>query len=153
MTTLPMKAISLWEPWASLVAIEAKKIETRSWQTSHRGLIAIHAARHYSMKTAAFANSEPCLSIFRREKVEWGKFSFGCIIAVCELTDVFPLIERAATFRLSEQERAFGDYSPGRFAWLLKNTRRLRDPIPYRGRQGLFTLDVATSDELRRRIA
>lgn len=39
-----MKAITLWQPWASLVAVGAKTIETRSWSTKHRGPLAIHAA-------------------------------------------------------------------------------------------------------------
>ncbi len=39
-----MKAITLWQPWASLIAIGAKKIETRSWATKYRGPLAIHAA-------------------------------------------------------------------------------------------------------------
>lgn len=39
-----MKAITLWQPWASLIALGVKTIETRSWATSHRGPIAIHAA-------------------------------------------------------------------------------------------------------------
>ncbi|UWG96803.1 ASCH domain-containing protein [Dehalobacter sp. DCM] len=39
-----MKAITLWQPWASLLACGAKKYETRSWDTSYRGPIAIHAA-------------------------------------------------------------------------------------------------------------
>jgi len=42
--TQPMKAISLWQPWASLLAIMAKIYETRSWETRYRGPIAIHAA-------------------------------------------------------------------------------------------------------------
>jgi hypothetical protein len=41
---------------------------------------------------------------------------------------------------LSEQERIFGDYSPGRFAWILQDIQRLEKPIPYRGAQGLFTV-------------
>lgn len=40
-----MKAISLWQPWATLIATGAKQIETRSWATSYRGPIAIHAAK------------------------------------------------------------------------------------------------------------
>lgn len=39
-----MKAITIWQPWASLIACGAKQYETRSWATSYRGLIAIHAA-------------------------------------------------------------------------------------------------------------
>lgn len=40
-----MKVITLWEPWASLIAVGAKMIETRSWNTNYRGRIAIHAAK------------------------------------------------------------------------------------------------------------
>lgn len=41
-----MNAISLWQPWASLVAAGIKRIETRSWGTNFRGPIAIHAAKY-----------------------------------------------------------------------------------------------------------
>lgn len=40
-----MRALTVIQPWASLIAIGAKRIETRSWETSHRGLVAIHAAK------------------------------------------------------------------------------------------------------------
>ena len=39
-----MKAISLLQPWATLVSIGAKRVETRSWRTDYRGPIAIHAS-------------------------------------------------------------------------------------------------------------
>jgi activating signal cointegrator 1 len=40
-----VKAISLWQPWATLIALGEKKFETRSWLTNYRGQIAIHAAK------------------------------------------------------------------------------------------------------------
>ncbi|TRU31740.1 MAG: ASCH domain-containing protein [Microcystis aeruginosa Ma_QC_B_20070730_S2] len=40
-----MKAISLWQPWASLVANGLKLYETRGWPTKYRGVLAIHAAK------------------------------------------------------------------------------------------------------------
>lgn len=42
-----MRAITLTQPWSSLVARGQKKIETRSWQTSYRGPLAIHAAKGF----------------------------------------------------------------------------------------------------------
>jgi activating signal cointegrator 1 len=42
-----MKGLSLWQPWAQLVAIGAKKIETRSWGTDYRGPLAIHATKAF----------------------------------------------------------------------------------------------------------
>ena len=38
-----MKTLTLLQPWAMLVALEAKRIETRSWGTWYRGPLAIHA--------------------------------------------------------------------------------------------------------------
>jgi hypothetical protein len=40
-----MKALTLWQPWASLVAFGEKRVETRCWTTKYRGDIAIHAAK------------------------------------------------------------------------------------------------------------
>lgn len=40
-----MKALTLQQPWATLVASGRKTIETRSWSTRHRGPIAIHAGK------------------------------------------------------------------------------------------------------------
>lgn len=42
-----MKVLTLTQPWATLVAIGAKRIETRSWGTAYRGQIAIHAAKGF----------------------------------------------------------------------------------------------------------
>ena len=39
-----MKALTLYEPYATLVALNLKKIETRGWRTNYRGPLAIHAA-------------------------------------------------------------------------------------------------------------
>ncbi len=45
-----MKAISLWQPWASAIGPhpEQKHLETRSWQTPYRGWLAIHAAKRWT---------------------------------------------------------------------------------------------------------
>lgn len=44
-----MKALSLRQPWASLIADGRKTIETRTWRTRYRGPLAIHASlRHYA---------------------------------------------------------------------------------------------------------
>src|SRR5262245_48292663 len=39
-----IRAISLWQPWASAVVCDGKRIETRHWPTNYRGLLLIHAA-------------------------------------------------------------------------------------------------------------
>ena len=39
-----MKVLSLTEPWATLIKENMKKVETRSWKTSYRGELYIHAS-------------------------------------------------------------------------------------------------------------
>ncbi len=41
---MSVRAITLWQPWASLVALGLKRFETRSWPTNYRGKLLIHAA-------------------------------------------------------------------------------------------------------------
>lgn len=61
-----MKAISLWQPWASLVAIKAKTIETRHWPAPSRMIgkrIAIHAAKRWTQDEELLCFTEPFTSV------------------------------------------------------------------------------------------
>ena len=42
-----MKVLSIKEPWATLIASKQKYIETRSWKTSYRGELYIHASKKH----------------------------------------------------------------------------------------------------------
>lgn len=48
------------------------------------------------------------------------------------------VVDSARLFPISDQEKAFGDYAPGRFMWFLKNVRELKHPIPAKGALGLW---------------
>ena len=127
-----MKAISLWQPWASAIALGHKSIETRGWATRHRGPIAIHAAKRWTAderETAAVLDE-------RNGLVGLKDAPRGCIVAVAEIASVRPsehLIEG-----IDEIEEMLGNYGPGRFGWMLENVRPLHDPLPFKGKQGLF---------------
>lgn len=133
-----LKAISLWQPWASLMTIGAKQNETRSWPTSHRGLLAIHAAKR---KMTNELRDNPYY-----KNVTGGAFFFpyGVIVAV---VDVYSCRGTNESKGLSEQEKAFGDYSPGRFYWVTHNPRKI-NPVPCRGFQGIWTLDAVVEDQV-----
>ena len=141
-----MKAITLWEPWASLMAIGAKMNETRGCRTSHRGDICIHAAKaNHGVPDAIY---DRILDLFSRpeNKPVPSLAHMGCIIAVVELWDVQPsesfVLKGArsidvAGISLSEQEHAFGNYSPGRFIYRTRNLRRLKTPVLCSGAQSI----------------
>lgn len=140
-----MKCLSLWQPWATLMAIGVKTIETRSWPTSYRGLVAIQASKNWDKSRAAMCLTEPFRSaLFQRCAVEayyrsGNALPLGSILCVVNLDDCVPT-ERLEGEPVAERERAFGDYRPGRFGWLTSCRRELVAPVSFRAHQGLFDL-------------
>ena len=91
-------------------------------------------------------------------------FPRGAIVAVCELVAVCVIMRRAADqhtafdrdgklIAVDEPERSFGDYTPGRYAWVLTNIRALKDPIPCKGALSLWDvsgdIDRLIGEQLR----
>lgn len=136
-----MKCLTLWQPWATLVAISAKRIETRSWSTNYRGPLAIHAAK--SKDGHLNARRNPFLyALTIGGYSEFEDLPFGMVLAVVDLVDVLPATDVRNV--ISRHELAFGDFSDGRYAWLLDSPRRLPGPRPARGKQGLWTWDYSS---------
>lgn len=128
-----MKALTLTQPWATLVAEGSKAIETRSWRTHHRGTIAIHAAKTIPAAARAFAQE---ITAGRVEPLP-----LGVVVCLIDLVDCVPTAHVA---RVSARERRFGDFSAGRWAWLFApaSLRVLNDPIAAKGALGLWELEV-----------
>lgn len=151
-----MKALTLTQPWATLVAIGAKKIETRSWSTQYRGPLAIHAAKLFPKSARELYKTEPFEStlmlyirMYKASRLNLFHFVLpvGCMIATCELVAIFMIEKRhrlLPTFSQPlylppvEPELSFGDYTPGRYAWILGNIKPLSEPIPVKGKLGLW---------------
>lgn len=150
-----MKAISLWEPWASLIRCGAKTIETRSWITYYRGPIAIHAAKRCVRWEIADLLDEddwqsglaPLAHDDSMGVVHVDDLAFGCIVAICNLHCCVPTEQIGD--HVIDREGHFGNYMPGRFAWCCTAVRALREPLPYKGRQGLFNIaDTLITDDM-----
>lgn len=145
-----------------MVAIGAKTVETRSWKTKYRGRLAIHAAAGYPAQGMELAHNHPQFRLELEQagytwgdsalggKVQrWLQLPLGRVLATVDLVECVPtelacgemcqplghhLITYPETkLVLTKRERLFGDYSPGRFAWLLENVVRLPRPVPARG--------------------
>jgi hypothetical protein len=132
-----MKALTLTQPWASLVAIGAKRIETRSWGTSYRGPLAIHAAKGFPRDARDFSR---CI----RLGVLFGphyEYPRGFVIATCRLAACVQveklLSENAYRLDMTEQEQLFGNYEPGRWGWMLADIKAI-NPEPAKGALGLW---------------
>jgi ASCH domain. len=146
-----MKAVTLTQPWAQLVAIGGKKIETRSWNTNYRGPLAIHAAAGKYVDDYLLMKIEPFYSALRKAGIESRmQIPLGGIVATCELIATHRVDEMdwipgkrgwskgSYFWEASEQEKAFGDYSIGRYMWFLANIQLLPEPIPAKGALGLW---------------
>lgn len=147
-----IRGLSLTALWAYLVAIKAKRIETRSWSTQYRGLVAIHASRKFPKAERALCWRDP----FRSALIEGGldgnddHLPLGVIVAIARLSDVWSTAGmvavnamRPAGFDelLTPKEEAFGDYSEGRYGFVLRDVIALKTRVPAKGALGLWTFD------------
>lgn len=118
------KALSLWQPWASLIIDGRKNVETRSWSTSYRGVIAIHASMKVDKKACIDFGYEP------------RTIATGCVIGTARLVDCvqFP--------NPSIVPDAYGDFTDGRYGWVLGSIVRFKEPVPAKGSLGLWDWEV-----------
>ena len=126
-----MKAITLIQPWATMIAVGAKTYETRSWSTSYRGMIAIHAGKSQKYPPSGV------LAVMREANVDPLTLPYGKIVCVGFLTDCIEM-DMALIARQTVMESALGDWQMGRFAWKLENIKVLQIPFAVNGSQRLW---------------
>ena len=141
-----MKAISLWQPWASLWLTDRKVHETRHWYTGHRGWLAVHATKRFEKD---FEVGDPMRDILDGEfGGNWAMdLPTGAIIGAVDLVDCIST-NIARGHPVHRDDRECGNWDRERYAWRRAAIVKLNEPIPYRGQQGMFTLP----DDVARRI-
>jgi hypothetical protein len=128
-----MKAITIHQPYASLIGWGEKRYETRSWSTPYRGPIAIHAGKSHE----SFGILSRDYHFRMAVKRHGDGFPFGSVVAIGELTNVHFMTD-AFIHDMTKLELTFGYYSVGRFAWQIDNIRLLVPPITAKGQQGMW---------------
>jgi len=163
-----MKTLSLWQPWATAIAVGSKRIETRGWATSYRGPLLIHAAKRLVKDELIYMQScwnwcaalAPIGMRMGDGQYLWDLLPFGALIARCNLVDCVPTgsltgdvldVRRYADEPpidlYSWTERMMGDFSLGRFAWMLEDVKPLLSFL-HIGRQGLFEVSDEVVEQL-----
>ena len=124
-----MKVLSLTEPYATLIKNRKKKVKTRSWKTSYREELYIHAS-------STKIHKETKENIKLMNLVEHTDMNYGNIICKCNLADCMKMTkEYVEDMRKNHyQEYICGEYSEGRYAWVLENVEILDKPISAKGR-------------------
>lgn len=164
-----MKALSLTQPWATMVALGVKKIETRSWPTHYRGPLAIHAAKGLGGIGGPSGLIDVCrqepfrsalVAVFGNPLTLAHALPLGAVVAVATLHRVGRIGRRAdgavvlqgRELPVVGDELAFGDYTPGRYGWVLTNVGRLAEPIACRGALGLWDLPEDVGRRVREAV-
>lgn len=117
-----MKALTICQPYAELIARGEKLIENRTWPTAYRGPVAIHAG-----KSRSWMDDD--------DETRYPDMAFGFIVATAELYDCQPVGKLPPELQANE-------HANGPYCFLLRNIERLPVPIQQRGAQGFFEVQL-----------
>lgn len=147
-----MKALSIWQPWTQLLATGKKKYETRSWRTNYRGPILLHASKKpYSQieKTMDFCLRKRVRDVLELGFIDWKeRIPTGVIIGMADIKDCIEITpEFSEKLRIDHpDEYAFGDFTPGRYAWEMSGAYLFKEPIQAKGYQGIWNYNGPVPD-------
>ncbi|MBZ5689851.1 MAG: ASCH domain-containing protein [Acidobacteriia bacterium] len=121
------RALTIRQPWASMIVWGLKTVEVRSWSTEYRGEIFIHAAKRIDERAASLF----CLDDLPR----------GALLGTVQLVDVEPLTPDRWK-QLADDHLQTGACEPGLYAWHVASPKALGYPIQFQGELGLFQISI-----------
>jgi len=135
-----VKALTLTQPWASLVVLGVKRVETRSWRPRiiAETRIAVHAAKGWTAYDRELAADLHLRGVL---PVPPDSLPRGAVIGEVTVTGCQPTQE--AVWKLAALEFELGDYSSLRWAWHLRDPAAYPEPVPARGSLGLWEWEPA----------
>lgn len=145
-----MRALTICQPYASLILEGTKRVENRNWETKYRGRLYIHAGR-----------GREWLHREMRGDVEWDRISnrpvdampFGAVIAIATLVDCLPMDEiEAGKYAERYPWLRTHDHAIGPWCWIFAEKPTPVGPWPWKGRQGLFDIHPADLDRVANRV-
>ena len=134
-----MKAITIQQPLAAMIGLGVKKIEYRTWETSYRGKLAIHASAKMTKEHAEFCKKKSIITMLQPVVNRYGDLPLGKIIAVVDLVDIFPFTWHNLPKYLAIEKR-FKFPCENEYCWVLEKPRFLDEPIPWKGQLGLWEI-------------
>ena len=125
-----MKVLTIKQPWASLIVNGYKEYEFRSWKTSYRGKILIHAGKSIEKEALKkFSNYELDNTL-------------GAIVGEAEIVDCILVDERLDKKLRKIDKLVYGNDHRGIYAWKLINIKKYKKPIVINGKLGLWNYDI-----------
>lgn len=158
-----MKALSLRQPWLWSILHAGKRIENRDWNTHHRGLVLLHAAKampasYYDgavkwMADRRLVNTRGCYGgEAGKPMMPWRdefRPELGGIVGRAEIVDVIKpggvYVSRCAP--ASVDESADSPWYMGAFGFVLRNVEPLPF-VPCAGALGLWNVPPRVLEQL-----
>jgi hypothetical protein len=176
--TTELPVLSLWQPWATLIIVGVKTIETRSWRAPKSIIgqrIAIHATKKPPKEDQRVGEygvhqmGDDSWAMQRINTLRYIPLPLGAVVATVRLVATLPVVELweihplfsggagcVATTQPNaehppklmvwndgetyghaiEDQRPHGDFTPGRWAWLLEDVQAVDPVVPFVGGQG-----------------
>lgn len=126
-----MKALTICQPYAEMIARGDKRVENRTWFTSHRGPLYIHAGK--SREWLDGDTDDELAEEFGRQ------IEFGAIVATCRLVDCLHIDKiEAGQYDARFPWLRTHEHTNGEWCWVLDEIQRLPQPIVINGKQGLW---------------
>jgi len=134
-----MKALTILQPYAHLIAIGQKLIENRTWYSFYKGPIAIHAGKGRSMLD--IGKLPDGTKVDNDTLIPISDMAFGAIVATAYMEDCVS-IDNLRAGNCKEPHKWLVDHSHalGPYCFILNNVNRLTTPIPYKGQLGFFDI-------------
>jgi ASCH domain len=125
-----MRALTIRQPFADLIAHADKRIENRTWTTSYRGPVLIHAAKTVNQ---AARQHDPMAAVVRGLQLD-----LGAVVAVAQITDCHAPDGPCTPWSIT-----------GMHHWVLDDVTALAQPVPCQGRLGLWVPPAELLQQIR----
>lgn len=132
-----MKAITIKQPFATLIAENLKEYEFRTWKTKYRGEILIHAGKGIDKKA---------MEKFKDLNLEYPS---GCIIAKADLTDCIPINDKQRKILQRKNPLVYSSIIKhtewNGYGFKLENVQKIT-PIPVNGKLSLWEYEIKENE-------
>ena len=118
------RALSIRQPWVELILRGVKTIEVRTWATTHRGRLWLHAGKAVDREAAS------------RFGIPLESLDMGAVVGTCVLADCTPF-DASTREKLRPRHLNPAPLEGKTFGWKIEQVERIT-PISYRGSLGLM---------------
>lgn len=127
-----MKALTIKQPWATLIMQGDKRFEFRSWQTKYRGDLLIHAGKSIDKS-----------GMKRLAKYLPKELPLGKILGKVTLVDCIEITPKVKDELLKENKDIYTETSfKENYGWQLENVQIFDEPIEVNGHLSLWEYDI-----------